>query len=369
MIKLMDRQLITAYFKSYLVCLTSLLSLYVVVDMFTNLDEFTQKHKTFLGFLTYISAYYGVHLTQIFDHLCEPIVLLAAMFTIAWMQRCNEQFPLLSAGVPTRRIVLPVLLCSAFMLSLAILNQEWVIPHVADQLTYDKDDPNGDKDLSVTGKGYEPNGIHINGEKANRRKQTVTRFECVIPDTLAGKMLVIDAQEAVYVPGQGPQKGGWLLTNAKPAGVESFGDGKILEATDGDAGRYFLHTKSVDFESLTRNANWYQMASTWRLYGELQNPESGRQAGMAVLFHTRMTRPILGLVLVMLGLGVILRDQNRNVILSAGLCLVLCAVYFASLYACKMLGDNELLPPALAAWAPVLAYGPLALVLFDAVHT
>ena len=90
---------------------------------------------------------------------------------------------------------------------------------------------------------------------------------------------------------------------------------------------------------------------------------------MAVLFHTRMTRPILGLVLVVMGLGVILRDQNRNVIISAGMCLVLCAVYFASLYACKMLGDNELLPPALAAWAPVLVYGPLGLVLFDAVHT
>jgi len=32
-------------------------------------------------------------------------------------------------------------------------------------------------------------------------------------------------------------------------------------------------------------------------------------------------------------------------------------------------GDSEVLPPALAAWAPVLGFGPLSLVLFDAVHT
>lgn len=365
MIKLMDRQLILGFFKSYFVCLTSLLSLYVVVDLFTNLDDFTHHHKTFLGVLQHVSAYYGFRVTKIFDQLCEPIVLLAAMFTIAWMQRCNEQFPLLSAGVSTRRIVFPVLACAGVMLSLAMVNQEFVIPQVADRLTFDKDDPGGEKELSITGKCYEPNDIHIGGEKANRRRQTVTNFECVIPDSLAGNMLVITAAEAVYVPGQGPRKGGWEMTNARPAEAESLG--KVLERID--TGRYFLYTKTVDFESLTRNANWYQLASTWRIYQELQNPESGRQAGMAVLFHTRMTRPILGLVLVVMGLGVILRDQNRNVIISAGMCLVLCAVYFASLYACKMLGDNELLPPALAAWAPVLVYGPLGLVLFDAVHT
>ena len=165
MIKLMDRQLIAGFFKSYFVCLTSLLSLYVVVDLFTNLDDFTHHHKTFLGVLQHVSAYYGFRLTKIFDQLCEPIVLLAAMFTMAWMQRCNEQFPLLSAGVSTRRIVLPVLGCAAVMLSLAVLNQEFVIPQVADQLTFDKDDPGGEKELSITGKCYEPNGIHIGGKR------------------------------------------------------------------------------------------------------------------------------------------------------------------------------------------------------------
>ena len=54
---------------------------------------------------------------------------------------------------------------------------------------------------------------------------------------------------------------------------------------------------------------------------------------------------------------------------SSGLCLVLCGVFFAACYACKMLGDNDYINPALAAWLPVLFFGPHALVLFDAVHT
>jgi lipopolysaccharide export system permease protein len=34
-----------------------------------------------------------------------------------------------------------------------------------------------------------------------------------------------------------------------------------------------------------------------------------------------------------------------------------------------MLGDNDLVSPVLAAWLPVIAFGPFAVVLFDAVHT
>src|SRR5262249_39444556 len=90
---------------------------------------------------------------------------------------------------------------------------------------------------------------------------------------------------------------------------------------------------------------------------------------MAVAFHTRLTRPIIGLVLVLMGLAVILRDQNRNVIISAGRCLVMCAIFFTACYSCKMLGDNDILRPALSAWMPILGFGPVSCARFDAVHT
>jgi lipopolysaccharide export system permease protein len=75
------------------------------------------------------------------------------------------------------------------------------------------------------------------------------------------------------------------------------------------------------------------------------------------------------MLLVLSGLSVILRDQNRNVFLSAGLCVVLCALFFTAQFVAKSLGDNEYVSPALAAWMPVLIFGPLSLALFDAVHT
>src|SRR6516162_7621896 len=134
MIKIIDRQMVRGYFKAYFVCLTSLLSLYVVVDLFNHLDDFTRKGANFLGTLQIIGTYYSYQVVQIFDRLCEAIVLMAAVFTITWMQRCNEQVPLLCAGISTRRIVMPVLLCAWVTLSLAMVSQELLIPRIANRL-------------------------------------------------------------------------------------------------------------------------------------------------------------------------------------------------------------------------------------------
>jgi lipopolysaccharide export system permease protein len=368
MFKHIDWLMICGYFKSYLICLVSLLTLYVVVDLFTNLDDFVSAHKSGLHAVALrIGSYYGYRIPQFFDRLCEAIVLLAAMFTVAMMQRNNEQVPLLSAGVPTQRIVAPVVLCAFFMMTLTVLNQELLIPRIAYGLTLARNDPGGEKEVMVRS-AFEPNLIHIEGDGAIRKTMTVNWFRCTIPESLAGTLIHLIAKEARYVPNpEEPTRGRWELTGCKaqPPDVEAIPN--VLEVVD--QRRFYLYTRSVDFDVLTRDPKWFNLASTRRLYQELQKPESTRLAAIAVLFHSRLTRPILGMVLVLMGLGVILRDQNRNVIISAGLCLVLCGVFFAAVYACKTLGDYEYLTPAMAAWLPVLAFGPFAVVMFDAVHT
>ena len=130
-----------------------------------------------------------------------------------------------------------------------------------------------------------------------------------------------------------------------------------------------LQQGTRSFDVLTRDRKWFYLASTWRLFEELGKPEATKLAPMAVVFHGRLTRPILGMILLFLGLAVILRDQNRNVFISAGLCLVLCAVFFGATFVARFLGDKEFLSPALAAWLPVFIFGPLSLAQFDAIHT
>jgi lipopolysaccharide export system permease protein len=371
MTKLLDRMLIYNYIKAYLICLVSLLGLYIVVDLFTNMDDFTQ-HSSLRDTAAHILKYYGVQVTVIFDRLCEMIVLLAAMFTVAWVQRNNELVPLLSAGVSTQRVVRPVLFAACLFLGLSVVNQEFIVPRLGNAVLFSRDDPDGERDLIPNGV-YEPNGVLIAGDLATRKGMTIRKFYCTIPaDIGPGNITPLQAAEARYVPpGPDPNNqkrtGGWLLTGTIPPELPDWARPDVVEQIA--PGKYFLYTSEVDFDVATRGNKWFYRASTWRLFRELLKSDSNRLASMAVLFHKRLTRPVQGILLVFLGLSVILRDQNRNVFISAGLCVVLCAVFFAADFGCKHLGEKEFLSPALAAWLPVLFFGPLSFSWFDAIHT
>jgi len=365
-VRILDRLLFTAFLKAYAICLVSLLSLYVVIDLFMNLEDFAAHVSGILPVMGNIAKYYGYKVVQIFDRLCEAIVLLAAAFTVAWVQRNNELLPLLSAGVPTRRVILPVLVGAAVLIALGVANQEFLIPRIADALLADRDDPLGEKTLVVAG-AYDSTGIHIEGSEARRNGLTVRPLFVTVPETLADGLLHLTARESRYVPAEPGRResGGWLMTGVNPPVVENLPPSLIQL----DPGQFFLKTTDVDFDVLTRNRQWFMFASTSRLRELLSRPDARRLAALAVQFHMRLTRPILGLLLVVLGLSVILRDQNRNVFIGTGLCLANCALFFAAIFACKHLGDNEYLSPALAAWMPVLLFGPLTFTSFDAIHT
>lgn len=359
----LDRMYLVNYLRSYCIVLGSLLSLYIIVDLFTNLDKFSGRG--FQMMLVYIWKYYSVQTMQIFDRLSEMISLLGAMFTIAWMQRNNELLPQLSAGIPTRRVVRPVLLGAACTLALGPLNQEFVIPRIAEDLTKPRDDLELDRPTEVKGT-YDLAGMHVEGASGFRKDQKVRFFYVTFPETGPTGMVHLSAVEAWYVaPGASPLSGGWMLYNTTPDTIDEPLPPKLTMI---GPGQFFLKT-DINFDTVTRGPNWFQFASTPKLRELLARPDVRRLASVAVVFHMRLTRPIVGGLLVLLGLSIILRDQNKNVFVNAGLCLVMCALFYAAVFGCKYLGENDLVSPALAAWLPVMLFGPVTVAMFDAMHT
>lgn len=361
----LDRQLFFGYLRSYLIVWTSLLSLYVVVDLFTNLDDFGSR-GSFFGTLAHIGTYYGYRISQIFDKLSEAISLLAAVFTVSWMQRNNELLPQLSAGVSTRRVVRPVILGAMLTIALGPLNQEFVIPRIADALLTPRDDPESRRAMDVRG-AFDGTGIHLEGTHAYKAERRVEWVYVTFPESGAGGMLHLAAAEAVYAPPTADEPtGSWTLYRTTPATIDGPLPPNLIPVSPGV---FTLITRDLDFDTLTRGATWQAFASTPGLLDILARPDPRRQAPVAVMFHSRIVRPAVGLVLVLIGLGVILGNQNRHVFVNVGLCVATCALYYASIYASRYLGDQDFIAPVLAAWLPVLVFGPVAVVLLDAVHT
>jgi lipopolysaccharide export system permease protein len=365
---ILDRMLFLSFLRAYIICLGSTLSLYIIVDLFTHLDDFAVKANNFFDIILNIANYYGYRSIQYYDRLCEAIALLAAMFSVAWMQRSNELLPCLSAGVSTHRVIRPIVFGSVMMVLLGIANQELVIPKIASVLMTERDDPDSEKELWVHG-NFDPNGVHIEGVAATRKELSIREFYATLPETASSNMVHLSAATARYIPPreEDPLSGGWLLSGTTPAEIEPENRPESLVPIY--TGRYFLKTREITFDTLTRNPKWYMFASTHHLYKLLNKPGAPRQGQIAVMFHMKISRPIIGVLLVILGLSIILRDQTRHVFISAGLCLAMCAVFYGVVYTCKFLGDGDIVSPALSAWLPVIIFGPITMAQYDAIHT
>ena len=68
--RILDGQRYWAFLKAYVICFTGLVGLNVVIDAFSNFDEFTQRASGAELFVV-IGRYYLVHMSQYYDRLCD----------------------------------------------------------------------------------------------------------------------------------------------------------------------------------------------------------------------------------------------------------------------------------------------------------
>src|SRR5215210_6121028 len=105
--RILDRERYWAFIKAYVICFIALVGLYVVIDAFANLDEFSEVASGVKLFRN-MGRYYLVKMSLFYDRLCGVIVMMAAIFTVTWMQRNNEILAMLAAGISTQRVIRPV---------------------------------------------------------------------------------------------------------------------------------------------------------------------------------------------------------------------------------------------------------------------
>src|SRR4051794_29895135 len=131
---ILDSQRYWNFVKAYVICFIALVGLYVVIDAFSNLDEFAKAVDGTLAVLRHMGWYYLVRMSLFYDRLCGVIAMMAAIFTVTWMQKNNELIAMLAAGVSTRRAIRPVLVSAILVSALGVLNQEYLLSQLGEEL-------------------------------------------------------------------------------------------------------------------------------------------------------------------------------------------------------------------------------------------
>ncbi len=388
--RILDRERYWSFVKAYFICFVALVGLYVVIDAFSNLDEFEEVSDSTLHLFRNMGRYYLIKMSLIYDQISGVITMMAAIFTVTWMQKNNELLAMLAAGISTRRVIRPVLISAIGISSLGVINQELIMPRYAEELQKPPDD-DGLQLVKVYPR-QDANDVFISGDQADRSKRTVTKFSATIPVRVAGELIEIQAREARYFPEDDqtvPNRGGWLIWGTKfltvpsSRSLGSLTKGVLVEVEDPAAfprpldklaGKpgipvYFLKT-DLTFSSLTRSRQWYHFAPTIELIRALTDPSNvAERADMEVFLHSRLIRPLLGFNLMLLSLPLVLGGAGRNMFVNLGMSLGTSGVFYSVNFMSQYLGGHEVYSAEMAAWAPLMLFGTVAVARWDTIRT
>lgn len=375
---ILDRYLLRQFVQIFVICFLSLTGLYVVIDAFGHLDHFSAYAAEHGNLFGTIAQYYGYQSLSFFDRTSGMLAMIAAMFTVTWLERHQELTAMLAAGISKFRVIKPLLIAAIVVSLLGVANREFVIPSVRAELTRDTKNLGGDQTRDLEPRFDGRTDILIGGEKTVVAEQRILKPTFVLPASLAryGKRLVAD--NAYFQPATSEHPSGYLFKGVSAprkldrlASLTLEGEPVVITPQDApwlESGQAFV-VSQVRFQLLAGGSSWRNYASTGELIAELGSPSTDLGADVRVAVHSRLMQPIMDGTLLMLGLPLMFSRRNRNLFLSFGICLLVAVAFTLATLACQSLGGLNLLRPTLAAWLPILIFLPIAVAMSHSLRT
>ncbi len=369
---IIDRYLLRQFLQNFVICFTSLMGVYVIFDAFTHLDAFLSLPFKGVALMKIIAGYYATQSLFFFDRISSLLVLMSAMFTMAWIQRHHEMTALMAAGISRIRVVAPVLVAAVAVILLAVVNREFVIPKLKDQLAMQPSDLKGNVVDALQSQYDYATDVVIRGERVvvDEKKIEAPVFvtlSCKPPLREYGKQW--SAASAYFLPAKDGRPTGYLLKDVtEPKDLAQHPslalDGRPVLLSPRDypwlkPGEAFVVTE-VSVDELTGGTVLRRFASTGELIRALKNQSTYFSPDLRVMIHARILQPLLDITLLFLGLPLVAARDNRNVFVAIGICMGLVALFFVVGIACQQLGAECWLRPSLAAWAPLMIFVPAA---------
>ena len=123
--------------------------------------------------------------------------------------------------------------------------------------------------------------------------------------------------------------------------------------------------------SLRASSEYVRFQSTSRLAQMLEQPYLRRRMGkdLELERHFRFTNPIINVVILLLAASLIVSREPKSVFLQMVKGLLVIVGAFALAFTCQQLGTLQHMSQLLAAWLPVIIFGPAAVLMLDSVKT
>jgi lipopolysaccharide export system permease protein len=383
--KILDRYIAKNFLYGYFIVLFVMVGMFLTVDLFLHLDEFSEhlgktdaagKVVTTKDMIGNIVRYYSVQSSLWFRDLGGMVIVVAAVFSLARMTRNNELIAVMASGVSLKRILAPILFLSLLLTGLMVLDQEVLTPRLSHELTRNHDElpEAGTYDVWFIS---DSSASLFFSPRYEERTRTLHRPVIVLREPVQDHTHIcrvigrITADQAVY----DKQRGGWALTNGRILHVtEASEDLEITAERQAQAIDFYASSLTAEDIPILRREEFKSLLSLKQLT-ELQRSSGTRRTDLADLSlqkHTRVTGPIINMIMLMVALPVLVCRDPRTMKTAILVSFATTASCFLVVFLCRLFATEVVFGhvwPAFWAWTPIFLFFSIAVVQIDSMRT
>lgn len=360
--RIVDRYILKSIIRIFCSCVLVFAFLYVLIDIASNLDDLIERKVN----AEIIAQYYATFLPIIIVQTSSIAILIATLFTYSHLNHNNEVIALRTSGMNFWRIAKPAIFFSLFISALTFWINERVVPQAEAVSSKIKNE-------------------HMNVSISDRHK-TTRKIHNLTFYGLKNRLYFIDSfdpgtyeLEGITIIGYDEQqnikekivalKGHWVGLAWKfftcqvsefqdadikiPAKVKVY-DEKLMDIreTPQDFLRQNLNVTSMNIGQLREYIQKFSNSGAVKALNNLR-----------VDLHQKMTFPLSGIVLILVGLPFALMTGRRKAVTftSLGIAIIIGFLYYVTNAVGLALGKGGLFPPMMAAWLAPAIFAALGL--------
>ncbi|MBN2456658.1 MAG: LptF/LptG family permease [Sedimentisphaerales bacterium] len=377
--KLLDKYVAKNFLIGYAIAFFVLMGLRVIIDLFVNIDEFTENiHLGTLEVIKNIITFYGVNSSIYFRDFAGIITVVAAAFSLGKMVRNNELVAVMASGISLKRVISPIVLLALLLTGLLIIDQELIIPPLADRLVRKHDDMPGSESYDVWFISDSKNSL-ICSQRFDVKTSTLFNPTIILrkPAATAGTWHVtgwIKADKAVY----SRETNSWDLTKGRLTSVSKYYEQQRPDSKENlRQSNQTISSYSTDLNPknipVMRKARHKTLLSSRQLSALAAQRTKVRD--LAQLYsqkHFRVTDPIINFVMLMISLPILICRDPKAMKSAVMIGFGVTTACFITTFVCKILATEmvfQRIIPEFWAWLPVFIFLPIAFVELDSMKT
>lgn len=349
--RILDRYLIHGFLKSLLYCVAFATVLFVVVDIFNDLDEYLRHGLSLKTVMSYYLYLMPVALVEIAPIVC----LVSLLYFLGWLGRNNELTAMKASGVSTANVLHPLLFVGIVTSLLTLLVSERLVPQFSLTSASIKES------LIQKGRSKIEERTIPNVTVIGTHNRMIFAREYEVASQTLYDVIVFEHDEGQWIREKTTAKkavfenGRWIFYKAVRYVMDRRGDLKGAPANH-DRLEVNLDERPEDF---LKKASEAQFMSSAQIRQEIEKTRAlGRKVPtrLWVQFHEKIAFAFANFIIILLGSAHVLKARRDRTIAGAGTSLGIVLLYYATNSISLALGRGGYLPAVLSAWLANLAF-------------